>query len=649
MAAKKVVGAESADSAESELSWDERYVQLGVLGAKMGFDGENLVKFVTNAIKDERENEDKERLKEEEREERMKEQKKREKDEKEERKRKEEEEREEKLRKENEERDERQHKRDMERQDRESRQSKEAAELRLRELELQLDKEYKDKLIELKETKSISIEPLSDGDDADAFIAHFEKIATISRWPEASLPTRLIALLRGKAKEAILNLTESELTDYHAVKSALLRYFRLDAGAYRFRFRNCKKDLEETFPQYLTRIERYFDQWLLAAKKNPDSAKDIKDLIIHEQFMRMLDRDTAAEVLKSEPESTEQAARQAEIFEQARKLTAPSEGKQGSSSNRKLDLQCYNCKGFGHKSADCRNNKVLRVGPQVCSEPSIQTPSLCDRCAHKTYDPRCVVLVNGKQANAIRDTGAVFTVVSKRFVNPGDYTGETMSVVLASGVKSVLPVARVRLVSPFVKGELEVLVMAKPTVEVLIGNQVRGSFSQKKIPVYANQITVNAVQMRRQKMNENQEPQRLEKDVGVRLDGSKTDIIEMQEEDETLRRAKELCSSGAKIVTRYGETSYIRRGRVPKVPMVKMPLKSEPFLGHKIGKGKIQPLRDKLEKIRNAPRPSTKKQVRSLLGLIGFYRKFCPSFATVAQPLISSLGQALHRCSGTLG
>ena len=273
----------------------------------------------------------------------------------------------------------------------------------------------------------------------------------------------------------------------------------------------------------------------------------------------------------------------------------------------------------------------------MCSEPSIQTPSLCDLCAHKTYDPRCVVFVNGKQANAIRDTGAVFTVVSQRFVNPGDYTGETMSVVLASGVESVLPVARVQLVSPFVKGELEVLVMAKPAEEVLIGNQVRGSFSQKNIPVYANQISVNAVQTRRQKMNENQEPRRLEKDVGVRLDVSTTEIIEMQEKDKTLRRAKELCSSGAKIVTRYGETSYIRRGRVPKVPMVKMPLKSEPFLGHKIGKGKIQPLEDKLEKIHNAPQPSTKKQVRSFLGLIGFYRKFFPSFATVAQPLTDLL------------
>ena len=100
MSEKKVAG---------ETNWDERYVQLGVMAAKMGLDGENLVKFVTNSIESEREREHKERLEEEERDERKKDKKRIEKEEKEERRRKEEEEREEKLRKENEERDERQH------------------------------------------------------------------------------------------------------------------------------------------------------------------------------------------------------------------------------------------------------------------------------------------------------------------------------------------------------------------------------------------------------------------------------------------------------------------------------------------------------------------------------------------------------------
>ena len=57
------------------------------------------------------------------------------------------------------------------------------------------------------------------------------------------------------------------------------------------------------------------------------------------------------------------------------------------------------------------------------------------------------------------------------------------------------------------------------------------------------------------------------------------------------------------------------------------------FLGHSVGNGVMRPNDDKLEAIKNAPRPETKKQVRSFLGLIGYYRKFVPNFAVVACPL----------------
>jgi len=57
-------------------------------------------------------------------------------------------------------------------------------------------------------------------------------------------------------------------------------------------------------------------------------------------------------------------------------------------------------------------------------------------------------------------------------------------------------------------------------------------------------------------------------------------------------------------------------------------------LGHVISENtKLKPHPDKLEAVKNAPRPKTKKQLRSFLGLVGFYRKFVPNFAAVAVPL----------------
>ena len=57
------------------------------------------------------------------------------------------------------------------------------------------------------------------------------------------------------------------------------------------------------------------------------------------------------------------------------------------------------------------------------------------------------------------------------------------------------------------------------------------------------------------------------------------------------------------------------------------------FLDHQLQKGLIGLLEDNVDKIRKAPRPTTKKQVRSFMGLAGYYVDFIPNVAAVADPL----------------
>jgi len=53
------------------------------------------------------------------------------------------------------------------------------------------------------------------------------------------------------------------------------------------------------------------------------------------------------------------------------------------------------------------------------------------------------------------------------------------------------------------------------------------------------------------------------------------------------------------------------------------------FLGHVVGHGEIRPNKAKVEAIRSFPRPTDRKQLRKLLGVISFYRRYIPHLAHI--------------------
>ena len=52
-----------------------------------------------------------------------------------------------------------------------------------------------------------------------------------------------------------------------------------------------------------------------------------------------------------------------------------------------------------------------------------------------------------------------------------------------------------------------------------------------------------------------------------------------------------------------------------------------------VSEGTLQPCQNKINSILHAERPTTKKQARSFLGLVGFYRQFIKNFSELAAPL----------------
>ena len=57
------------------------------------------------------------------------------------------------------------------------------------------------------------------------------------------------------------------------------------------------------------------------------------------------------------------------------------------------------------------------------------------------------------------------------------------------------------------------------------------------------------------------------------------------------------------------------------------------YLGHRVGGGLVRPEAAKIAAIQRMAVPTTKKEVRSFLGITGYYRRFIPHYATLAAPL----------------
>lgn len=61
------------------------------------------------------------------------------------------------------------------------------------------------------------------------------------------------------------------------------------------------------------------------------------------------------------------------------------------------------------------------------------------------------------------------------------------------------------------------------------------------------------------------------------------------------------------------------------------------YLGHIVTPQGIKPNPDKVRAIKKFPIPKTPKEIKSFLGLVGYYRKFIPNFSKLTKPLTSCL------------
>ena len=194
--------------------------------------------------------------------------------------------------------------------------------LRMKELEMQ-DK-VKTKPFDLGShfdvTKHIRLVPPFQEKEVDKYFLHFEKVAENLKWPKEHWTLLLQSVVIGKAREIYTQLSLEQSSDYDKVKELILKAYELVPEAYRQKFRNCRKENEQTHVEFARTKEQLFDRWCSSKKIGSDYPK-LRQLMLVEEFKRCINSDVKSFLDEKEVETLEKVARLADDYTLTHKVS----------------------------------------------------------------------------------------------------------------------------------------------------------------------------------------------------------------------------------------------------------------------------------------------------------------------------------------
>ena len=194
--------------------------------------------------------------------------------------------------------------------------------LRMKEIEMQ-DK-VKTKPLDLGThfdvTKHIRLVPPFQEKEVDKYFLHFEKVAENLKWPKEHWTLLLQSVVIGKAREIYTQLSLEQSSDYDKVKDLILKAYELVPEAYRQKFRNCRKENDQTHVEFARTKEQLFDRWCSSKKIGSDYPK-LRQLMLVEEFKRCINSDVKSFLDEKEVETLEKAARLADDYTLTHKVS----------------------------------------------------------------------------------------------------------------------------------------------------------------------------------------------------------------------------------------------------------------------------------------------------------------------------------------
>ena len=382
---------------------------------------------------------------------------------------------------------------------------------------------------------------IDEKDELDSYLLRFERYAENASWEKDTWAIKLSALLTGRAMDVYTRMSDADASDYDKLKKALLTRYNYTEDGYRKRFREATPETEETPDQFVIRLKNYLAKWLELSGSSPQNFDALVDLIVKEQFINACSEDLAMYLLERGPKDLVELTTWAQKYliahkEQLRKSKATvqprrvdqkktTQSKPDSSQGRQRLLQCYRCRGFGHRQSECgtkispgkdqkgsltpvsqssqkktramvaqldkdgekaftcvevegtrsrRNSKKSGTEASTNSDRAVYSAV----CRAQSNDGQTYVGVgklNGRPVKVLCDTGCTGMIVDRALVpEVMVIPGSSGSLQMVDHTLIDVPLANIYLDSPYYKGHCRVMCVSSPVYPVIIGN-VRGA------------------------------------------------------------------------------------------------------------------------------------------------------------------------------
>ena len=196
---------------------------------------------------------------------------------------------------------------------------KEKLEFQLKMKQLELQDKTKPKTLPLDTsktfdvTKHIRLVPAFKEKEVDKYFLHFEKVEEKLKWPKEHWTLLLQSVVIGKAREIYTQLSLEQSSNYDKVKELILKGYELVPEAYRQKFRDCRKEHDQTHVEFARTKEQLFDRWCSSKKVGSDHAK-LRQLLLVEEFKRCINSDVKSFLDEKEVETLDLAARLADDY-----------------------------------------------------------------------------------------------------------------------------------------------------------------------------------------------------------------------------------------------------------------------------------------------------------------------------------------------